>query len=245
MEQLIKITEQDGRQVVSAKDLHTFLEVKETFTDWFIRMAGYGFTENIDYQAVTVFLPHPDSPGGTTKKDFALTMDCAKEISMLQRTEKGKQARLYFIEMEKRARQAPALSVTRKELAQMLLDAENEIEQLQIRTQEQEKQLITAAPKVQYHDKVLQSKSLIPTTVIAKELGMSAITLNKKLHEQGIQHQVGGIWVLYAKYQDKGWTGIKTTTYTDSEGRERTIQHTYWTEKGRRFIHSLFNVAVV
>lgn len=146
-----------------------------------------------------------------------------------------------FNRMEQALRNRPAQALTRKELAQMLLDAENEIEQLQATNELQGKQLVISGPKVQYHDTVLQSTSLIATTIIAKELGMSAITLNKKLHEMGIQHMINGVWVLYAKYQDQGWTGIKTATYTDTEGRERTIQHTYWTQKGRHYIHTLFN----
>jgi phage antirepressor YoqD-like protein len=94
-----------------------------------------------------------------------------------------------------------------------------------------------SAPKVEYYEKVLQSESLIPTNVIAKELGMSAVSLNKMLHKKGIIYRSGNTWVLYNRYQDKGYTGTKTVTFTDSLGESKTAVHTYWTEAGREFIH--------
>jgi len=95
------------------------------------------------------------------------------------------------------------------------------------------------APKVEYYDEVLQSESLIATNVIAKELGMSAISLNKHLHDLGIIYNSAGTWVLYHKYQGLGYTGTKTHTYTNSVGVEQTHIQTYWTESGRKFIHTL------
>lgn len=129
-------------------------------------------------------------------------------------------------------------AITRKDLAKMLLESEEEKERLQVANEIQGKQLKLAAPKVEYYDEVLQSASLIPTTVIAKDLGITAIDLNLRLHKLGIQFKVGNTWVLYQKYQDKGFTGTKTTVYKDSTGVERTTVQTYWTEKGREFIMS-------
>ena len=100
-------------------------------------------------------------------------------------------------------------------------------------------QLEKAAPKVQYHDQVLQSTELIPINVIAKELGLSAVTLNKILNSLNVIYRSGETWVLYSRFQNKGYTGTKTTSYTDSLGNSRTSIHTYWTEKGRLFIHQV------
>ena len=100
-------------------------------------------------------------------------------------------------------------------------------------------QLEKAAPKVQYHDQVLQSTELIPINVIAKELGLSAVTLNKILNSLSVIYRSGETWVLYSRFQSRGYTGTKTTTYTDSLGNTRTTIHTYWTEKGRQFIHDV------
>lgn len=108
MTQLIKITEQNGKRAVSARDLHHFLEVKTAFKDWMPRMLEYGFEEGVDFSS---FLS--ESKGGRPSIDCVLTIDTAKEIAMIQRTSKGKEARQYFIEMERVALskvEAPQLS---------------------------------------------------------------------------------------------------------------------------------------
>ena len=101
MEQLIKVSENaNGQTVVSARDLHLFLEATERFNNWFERQLQYGFVENQDFTSVKV-LTLVNNGAEREVQDYALTLDCAKEISMVQRSEKGKQARLYFIECEK------------------------------------------------------------------------------------------------------------------------------------------------
>lgn len=97
------ITNENNEQLVSGRDLHEFLEVATEYKKWFSRMAEYGFVENIDFVRVTQKCP---TPGGIQNiTDHAMSLDMAKEISMIQRTEKGKQARQYFIEVEKRSKQ--------------------------------------------------------------------------------------------------------------------------------------------
>lgn len=106
MNELIKITKKDGNDVISARELHEFLEIGNDFTTWCKRMFDYGFSEGIDYSFLkngeqdnqVVMNPKP-------KTDYALTLDCAKEIAMIQRTDKGKQARIYFIECEKKLKE--------------------------------------------------------------------------------------------------------------------------------------------
>ena len=97
MKELIKITtNENGDQAVSARELHKFLEVKTDFSDWCKRMIEYGFDEGIDFSS---FLS--ESNGGRPSIEYALTLDMAKELSMIQRTPKGKEARQYFIHMKK------------------------------------------------------------------------------------------------------------------------------------------------
>lgn len=97
MNELIKITKDDnGNSVVSGRDLHDFLEVKTAYKDWFPRMCEYGFTDGKDFSSIL-----SESTGGRPRVDHAMTLDMAKEISMIQRTERGKQARQYFIDVEK------------------------------------------------------------------------------------------------------------------------------------------------
>lgn len=100
MNEIIKITKDDnGNSVVSGRELHDFLEVNTPYTQWFERMVGYGFAESVDFIGLSQKSEKPI--GGRPTVDHALTLDMAKEISMIQRTEKGKQARQYFIEVEK------------------------------------------------------------------------------------------------------------------------------------------------
>lgn len=240
MKELIKITEQNGNQAVSARELHKFLEVQTPFTMWIDRMFEYGFTENTDFEATNFFVNHPNGIGGTTVKDYALTLDCAKEIAMLQRSERGKIARQYFIECEKQLRSGKfALPTTYKEALQSLLEEVEAKERLQAQNDLQRIELQKQAPKVAYYEDVLTSKSTYNANQIAKELGMSAVTLNKRLHELKVQYKQGGQWLLYHHHQDKGYTKTVTHTYTDSQGETRTSSSTVWTEKGREFIHSI------
>lgn len=111
MNEIIKITkDENGNSVVSGRDLHEFLEVGTPYDKWFPRMCEYGFSEEIDF---STFLS--ESTGGRPRTDHALTLYMAKEISMIQRTEKGKQARRYFIEVEKAFKEQYRLPQTPEE----------------------------------------------------------------------------------------------------------------------------------
>ena len=101
MNQLITITtNENDEQLVSGRELHKFLEVKTRYSIWFDRMSEYGFTEDIDYTAVVQ--KRTTAQGNQTEYiDHAMKLDMAKEVSMIQRNEKGKQARQYFLEVEK------------------------------------------------------------------------------------------------------------------------------------------------
>lgn len=104
MKELIKVTtNENNEQLVSGRELHEFLEVATEYRKWFGRMAEYGFVEDIDFVRVTQKCP---TPGGIQNiTDYAMKLDMAKEISMIQRTEKGKKARQYFIQIEKEYKQ--------------------------------------------------------------------------------------------------------------------------------------------
>ena len=97
MNELIKVDYSTDRPTVSARELHEFLGIETRYNDWFRRMCEYGFSEGQDFYS---FLSKT-SDGGRPAQDAQLTIDMAKEICMLQRNEKGKQARQYFIQLEK------------------------------------------------------------------------------------------------------------------------------------------------
>lgn len=114
MAELVKVKQDDnGNVIVSGRDLHEFLEVQTPYHIWFPRMVDYGFSENVDFVSFEQKSSKPS--GGRPSQDHALTLDMAKEISMIQRTEKGKQARRYFIQVEKEYRKEQALPQTPEE----------------------------------------------------------------------------------------------------------------------------------
>lgn len=116
-------------------------------------------------------------------------------------------------------------------LIQVATELKNEREQRLIA----EQRINELQPKATYYDLVLQNKSLISVSKIAKDYGKSAQWLNSKLHELGVQYKQGGTWLLYQKYADKGYT--QSTTHVIDEERNKLF--TKWTQKGRLFIYEL------
>lgn len=121
-----------------------------------------------------------------------------------------------------------------------------ENETLKLKTVEQKEviesqnnQITLMKPKATYYDLVLQTKNAVNITTIAKDYGLSAVTLNKKLHDYGVQYKQGGTWLLYQQYADMGYTKTKTGVYTNKAGEEYASVHTQWTQKGRMFIYEL------
>ena len=123
---------------------------------------------------------------------------------------------------------------------QLLKMAVHELEAKEQQILLQEQSIKEAAPKVEYCNKVLQSESTYVTNQIAKELGMSARSLNKRLKEFGVQYNQSGTWVLYKRYEGHGYTKTKTHHYYNSLNDQCTSMQTVWTEKGRMFIHDFF-----
>lgn len=107
----------------------------------------------------------------------------------------------------------------------------------------QDTQLKQQAPKVIEWDKYISSDGTFTTTQIAKEYGWGAKTLNNKLKERGIQYKQNGQWLLFAKYDGKGYTKSVPRIFTHKDGSTGTQMQTVWTSKGREFIHSILSVA--
>lgn len=123
--------------------------------------------------------------------------------------------------------------------AEAWIQEQKEKQALQLENKQQKQIIGELQPKATYYDLVLQSTGLTPISLIAKDYGMSAVTLNKRLHEFGVQYKQSDTWLLYAKYQDKGYTQSKTQTYQKGDGTTGTRLHTQWTQKGRLFLYGL------
>ena len=229
---LIKIeTNENNEPVVNGRDLYEALEVKADYTHWIERMIEYGFNRNVDYLEISEKVDSQKRQRTYEQTNHILKLDMAKEIAMLQRNEKGKEVRQYFIEVEKE------FNSPEKVMARALRIADKTINTLKLENAKQNQIIKELKPKADYTDRILKNKSLVTTTAIAKDYGMSATTFNKILHELKIQYKLGSQWFLYTNYQDKGYTSSETVEFTRSNGMTDIAMTTKWTQKGRLFLY--------
>lgn len=233
MNELIKVTEtEDGKQSVSARELYTFLEVSEKFTDWSKRMFEYGFDEEKDFIRII-----GKSNGGRPSIDYALTIDTAKEISMIQRTEKGKQARKYFIECEKIAKELLEINPP-KRLPQTYSEALRELADVT----EEKQLLLESNAKLQFRsdfvDVCFDADGVFDFSEVAKilKLGYGSITLYKKMRDAGlIMHNDT---IPYQKYINNGYFKV-VEKLIENGSFKKLITTTFATQKGIGYIHKL------
>lgn len=161
MNELIKVDYSGEKPAVSARELHEFLDVGSEYSHWFKRMCEYGFTEGQDFSS---FLT--ESTGGRPAQDAALSIDMAKEICMLQRNEKGKIARQYFLQLER------DWNSPEKVMARALQIADRKIKELEISNSALSTSLEIARPKAEYFDQLVERGTLLSLRESAKELGI-------------------------------------------------------------------------
>ena len=248
MTELIKITtNESGNQVVSARELHKFLEVETRFNDWISRMMNYGFVENVDYQ---VLLKNEyNLSGGRPSTDYALTLDTAKEISMIQRSEKGKLARQYFIECEKRLReivvsnQQPVLPL-KNQLQLNILNSAGDENQVLHALLEYEKQYVkpleleneAMKPKAEFYDIVADSTDTFTMNEVAKNVNIKGLGRNKmfaflRYHKILMLNNDP-----YQKYVDAGYFRSIQSTWIDKSNGRHIYFKTVVFQKGIEFI---------
>ena len=166
MNEIIKVNYDNDRPTVLARDLHDFLKVKTAFKDWFPRMCEYGFSQGVDFNPLKNEQVRLEGDRQVTRMidDAQLTIEMAKEICMLQRNERGKQARQYFIQLEK------DWNSPEKVMARALQIADKKIKRL-------ETQIEADRPKVLFAGAVETSKSSILIGELAKILKQNGIKI--------------------------------------------------------------------
>ena len=166
MNEIIKVNYDNDRPTVLARDLHDFLEVKTAFKDWFPRMCEYGFSQGVDFNPLKNEQVRLEGDRQVTRMidDAQLTIEMAKEICMLQRNERGKQARQYFIQLEK------DWNSPEKVMARALQIADKKIKRLETQIEEDK-------PKVLFAGAVETSKSSILIGELAKILKQNGIKI--------------------------------------------------------------------
>lgn len=163
MNELLRVTYDNDRITVSARELHKFLEATERFANWFERMSQYGMVEGDDFVGCKVF----NTQAHQELQDYQLTIECAKEFCMLQRNEKGKMARQYFIQLEK------DWNSPDKVMARALLMANRRLE-------EQNVQIERMRPKEIFADAVSASKTSILVGELAKLISQNGVDIGQK-----------------------------------------------------------------
>ena len=213
--ELIKLTKNEqGIETVNARELHEFLEVKSKFADWFKnRVSEFGFVENSDFVSVSKILE-----SGGRSIEYHISIDMAKELSMLERNDKGKQARLYFIECERIAKS--------KQVPQSFAEA------LQLAAN-QAKQLEAQAAKVNYFDKVCDTTGLVNATQVGQKFKMSAVTLNKNLDGLNVYNRSIKRGRAFQQWFVDAGNGIMRQT-------ELGYPHPLFTAKGEQWIIETF-----
>lgn len=233
MNNLISVqVNENQEQTISGRELHMFLGVDTPYKKWFDRMCEYGFEENRDYLVTDIFVPNSNG-GKQNQVEHILKLDMAKELCMLARNEKGKQARHYFLEVER------DWNSPEKVMARALVIARKQIDTLKLENTMQQQVIAEFKPIKEYVDTILSSEDTVTITQIAADYGLSAKALNKILNEQCLIRKVGGQWVLYSSHMQKGYTRSETIDVARADGSVKVVMNTKWTQKGRLKIHEL------
>jgi anti-repressor protein len=162
-----------------------------------------------------------------------MKIDMAKELCMLARNEKGKQARQYFLEVERE------WNSPEKVMARALNIANNTINNLKLENSMQKQMIAEFKPVKEYVDTILSSTDTVTVTQIAADYGLSARALNKILWEEHLIHNVNGQWILYKRWMNKGFTKSETINVPRADGSSKVVMNTKWTQKGRLKIHEI------
>ena len=236
MNELIKITYNNDRPAVSARDLHDFLEVKTAYKDWFPRMCEYGFTEGEDFNPLKIERVQNEGERMVTRTvdDAVLTIDMAKELCMIQRNEKGKQARQYFLQIEK------DWNSPEKVIARALQIAGDKLKRL-------ENKVEADAPKVLFADAVSASKTSILVGELAKLLKQNGVDIGQHrlfrwMRENGylIRRNGTDFNMPTQKSMDLGLFTVKETAIIHSDGTVTVSKTTKVTGKGQQYFIQKF-----
>jgi anti-repressor protein len=218
--ELIVINEKNGIQSVSARELYKKLEIATAFKDWFPRMCEYGFTEGEDFSS---FLS--ESNGGRPAKEYAISIEMAKQICMLQKSDKGKQYREYFIKLEI-AWNSPEMVMKRA------------LEFANRNVEEMKKRLLEQQPKVDFFDAVADSKDAMDMSNVAKILdcGMGRNQIFDILRNNGVLQQNN---VPYQRFVDAGLFRVIEQKYSASDGSVHINIKTLVYQKGIDYIRKV------
>lgn len=233
MNELINVTlNKNHEPVVSGRQLHEALEVKTKYADWFNRMIDYGFTENQDF--LLLKNEQQTGRGGHNRVDHIIKLDMAKEIAMIQRTDRGKKVRQYFIQVEK------DFNSPEKIMARALLLADEKIQKL-------ETQIEADKPKVLFADAVSASHTSILVGELAKLISQNGYKIGANrlfawMRENGyLIKRKGSDWNMPTqRSMEMGLFEIKETNIQHPDGHVTITKTSKVTGKGQQYFINKF-----
>lgn len=234
MNEVIKVTVNENHEpIVSGRQLHEALGVNSNYTTWFDRMTDYGFTENEDYVLLSNF-GNQTGRGGHNKVDHIIKLDMAKEIAMIQRTDKGKEVRQYFIQVEK------DFNSPEKIMARALLMADKKIHKLEM-------QIEADKPKVLFADAVSASHTSILVGELAKLISQNGYKIGANrlfswMRENGyLIKRKGSDWNMPTqRSMDLKLFEIKETNVQHADGHITVNKTPKVTGKGQQYFINKF-----
>ena len=170
---------------------------------------------------------------------FILNLQQSRQVLVRESKFVRKAVIKYIDELENKLRGQFQVPTSFAEALRLAAEQQEKIEKLALDNKVKDQQISELQPKASYYDLILQCKDLLSMTVIAKDYGKSAEWMNKKLHQLGVQFKQSGVWLLYQKYADKGYTQKKTQNYPKTDGTQGVKIHMYWSQKGRLFLYNL------
>lgn len=234
--QIIKVD--DTNMTVSARDLHDALEIETRFNVWFPRMTEYGFTDGSDYRRVSQIC---DTPGGKQEvTDYQISIDMAKEICMIQRTDKGREVRKYFLDLEK------AWNTPEQIMARALRMADKTIASLQDQVKQISAQNEEMKPKALFADAVATADTSILIGDLAKLIRQNGYDIGQNrlfgwLRDNGYLVKHGDAYNMPTqKSMDLGLFEVKERTIGNPDGSTRITRTTKVTGKGQQYFINKF-----
>lgn len=176
---------------------------------------------------------------GEKRPMFILDLQQSRQVLVRESKFVRKAVIKYIDELESRLKGQFQVPANFAEALRLAAEQQEQLERLALDNKVKDQQILELQPKASYYDLILQCKDLLSMTVIAKDYGKSAEWMNKKLHELEVQFKQSGVWLLYQKYADKGYTQTKTKNYPKTDGTQGAKIHMYWTQKGRLFLYEL------
>lgn len=216
-------------QTVNARDLHEFLEVGKDFSTWIKgRVEQYGFVDGRDYTTISSTPQNGGAGNRGVRIEYHISLDMAKELSMVERNDKGREARQYFIEMERRAKAGTMIDVRNpKQLANIAI-------QLIEVNREQAEQIESMKGDVEAHERLTKADGSVTITEAAKNLGMRPKDLFQWLSQNGWIYKRPGAanWLGYQPKCNSGLLEHKTNIVLRADGSEKITEQVRITAKG-------------